>query len=158
MATEQTWDVTLLVEQTLAIDNAAHALTSDEVDLTLYTGTSQEWPVVLLLPQSELEVASADHAITSDTVALGQHVLYDVVAIPNQTLVIDIYIDDVFHELMSDTVAFTQAHVLAINDSTHESTSDNVRFTQFGWSQRTPNSRFWTERPPGVAAGWNRRE
>lgn len=107
------------VVHVLAVNDAAHALTSDTVTLTQvhtlgisdssHALASEE---VALTQAHALAVSDASHALASETVALAQtHILG---------------VSDTSHALASDTVSLTQVHILAVADSTHPLTSDTV--------------------------------
>lgn len=111
---------------TLAVDDAAHTHDADNVVLTQTTGTTQDWPVVLMVAQQTLTVADAAHTHGADAVTLEQHVWYTVNATPNQTLVVA----DATHTHEADSVALVVGRQLAVDDATHTHDADNVVLTQ----------------------------
>jgi len=119
-----------ITNETIAVDDATHAVTSDTVTLEGDFPDEQDWYVTLLYPQT-LAVDDALHAHTADSVDVSQ------------TMVL--VVDDATHSVTSDEVDITEFEgtqqewfvtlatataTLVVDDCAHAVTSDEVALEQ----------------------------
>lgn len=129
---------------TLAIADATHAVTSDniqyvvEIDLSINDSShAVTSPQISVNSDIELTVADATHQVTSDVVNLVYNITLSADdathahSAESPTLVynVNLTIADTAHALASDNISFSSDIDLTIQATTHPVTSDNVPIT-----------------------------